>query len=210
MRTYLFKTPTLLKRLYPDLVWDKSKEEGRKLYLTFDDGPIPEVTPWILQQLEKADVKATFFVVGENVKKYPDIFSEVLQMGHSIGNHTFNHLNGWKTRDQSYIENVYECSDILKQNGVETNLFRPPYGKIRRDQIAVLKSSHQIIMWDYLTGDFDKTISVEKVIKNFKKKVMDGSIIVFHDNVKSFEVLKNSLPEFLQFFKEQDYNFVTL
>ena len=205
---FIHRTPWPIRKLYPQLTW--SKRTAQTIYLTFDDGPIPSVTPWVLDQLEKAAVKATFFVVGENVEKYPHILKEVIKGGHSIGNHTFNHLNGWKTGNEIYSANVRKCSEALKKNGVETSLFRPPYGKIRRNQIAELKESHQIIMWDYLTGDFDQTLSAKKIIKNFKKRVKTGSIIVFHDNIKSFEVLKKSLPVFLHYFKEQEYQFLTL
>lgn len=210
MRGYFFKTPAILKKLYPGLIWDKQNVSAKCIYLTFDDGPIPEVTPWVLDQLKKSAVKATFFMVGDNIEKHPKVFNEVLSGGHSIGNHTFNHLNGWKTRNDIYQENVRKCSEVLKKNGIETNLFRPPYGKVRRDQITELKKSHQIIMWDYLTGDFDQTLSAEEIIRNFKKSIRTGSIVVFHDNIKSFEVLKKSLPVFLQYFKEQEYQFLTL
>jgi len=198
VRNYLFKTPVLLKKLYPGLTWDKYDDSSKNLYLTFDDGPIPEVTPWVLNELEKASVKATFFVVGENVRKHPEILKDVIAGGHQVGNHTYNHLN------------VADCKQVLEENGVETSLFRPPYGKIRRDQIAVLKETYDIIMWDYLTGDFDQSLSSEKIIRNFKRKVTTGAVVVFHDNVKSFNMLKKSLPEFLDFFKQQEYNFLTL
>lgn len=210
MRTYTFKTPFLLKKLYPGLVWDM-KEPGKKsLYLTFDDGPIPEVTPWLLELLRKEDIRATFFMVGDNVRKYPEIFSAVKEGGHAIGNHTFNHLNGWNTGLENYVSNVEKCTEILRANGVERNLFRPPYGKITRKQISQLKDQHQIIMWDYLTGDFDQSLSSEKIIKKFKKGVQPGSVVVFHDNVKSFGKLQATLPSFLNFFKQKGYHFETL
>lgn len=210
MRTYLFKTPTILKKLYPSLTWDKREEAEKKIYLTFDDGPIPEVTPWILDQLAAADVNATFFMVGENIKKHPDIFNLVVEAGHAFGNHTYNHLNGWKTTTETYLANINECKKIIEEQGQSTNLFRPPYGKIRREQISLVAKSHEIIMWDYLTGDFDQSLSADKIIRNFKKKVKSGAIVVFHDNIKSFEVLKKALPVFLSHFKKQDYQFMTL
>ena len=210
MRDYLFKTPRVLKKLYPGLVWDKYGDGDRSLYLTFDDGPIPEVTPWVLDQLDAAGVKATFFVVGDNVRKYPEILAEVVGRGHQVGNHTFNHLNGWKNNDADYFQNIAECDAILKSHQIDTRLFRPPYGKIRRSQIKELKARYDIIMWDYLTGDFDQSLPAEHVIENYKKKVVPGAVVVFHDNVKSFEVLKRALPEFLSHFKKLDYHFITL
>ena len=210
MRSYLFKTPTLLKRLYPGLIWDKYQKGDKSIYLTFDDGPIPEVTPWVLEQLAVADVKATFFVVGDNVRKYPEILREVIARGHQIGNHTFNHLNGWKTKDDDYLANVTECDEVLKAQGVDTKLFRPPYGNIRRSQVTKLKDAYDIVMWDYLTGDFDQKLSATRLIYNFKRKIVPGSVVVFHDNVKSFDVLQEALPEFLSYFKKQGYHFSTL
>lgn len=210
MRSYLFKTPTLLKKLYPGLVWDRYSDQKPTLYLTFDDGPIPEVTPWVLQELKEADVKATFFMVGDNVRKHPGILQNVIDEGHQIGNHTHNHLNGWKTKDADYTANIAACAAALMDHGIETKLFRPPYGKIRRSQIKALKENYDIIMWDYLTGDFDQTLTAEKVVKNFRQKIVPGAVVVFHDNVKSFKVLQHALPEFLNYFKKQGYHFSTL
>jgi len=195
VRTYFFKTPSWLKHLYPSLTWDKYQKNNDKcVYLTFDDGPIPEVTPWVLELLRKYDVSATFFVVGDNVRKHPGILANIIGSGHSIGNHTYNHINGWN----------------LKNKGVETTLFRPPYGKIKRNQIASLCGAHEIIMWDYLSGDFDPALTADQVIDQFKKKVRAGSIIVFHDNIKSFDTLRKVLPVFLDFFRSQGYHFMTL
>ncbi len=211
MRGYFFKTPKWLKMLYPALVWDKSGiGKSPSLYLTFDDGPIPEVTPWVLEQLKKYEVKATFFQVGDNLRKYPDIFRRVLAEGHRVGNHSYNHLNGWKTNEIDYFSNVKECQEAIESLGAETNLFRPPYGKISRKQIKTLKTDFKIVMWDYLSGDFDHDLNVDLMIKNFKKKVKPGAIVVFHDNVKSFDSLKKALPEFLDFFKGRGYHFLTL
>lgn len=210
LRTYLFKTPSILKKLYPGLTWDKRTGSEKQIYLTFDDGPIPEVTPWVLDQLAAADVLATFFMVGENIKKHPDIFNSVIDAGHSFGNHTYNHLDGWKTATDTYLDNINKCQKIIEEQGQNTNLFRPPYGKIRREQIPHVAKSHEIIMWDYLTGDFDHSLGANKIIRNFKRKVKSGAIVVFHDNIKSFEVVKKALPVFLSHFKEQDYQFMTL
>lgn len=210
MRTYLFKTPTVLKKLYPGLTWDKREDSEKTIYLTFDDGPIPDVTPWVLDQLATADVLATFFMVGENIKKYPEVFKQVVSEGHSIGNHTYNHLDGWKTETETYLSNIEKCMKAIEDQGHKSNLFRPPYGKITREQISLVTKSYEIIMWDYLTGDFDQSLIADKIVRKFKKKVKSGAIVVFHDNIKSFEVLKKALPEFLSHFKDQDYQFMTL
>ena len=210
MRTYLFKTPALLKKLYPGLIWDRYSETGRTVFLTFDDGPIPEVTPWVLDQLAETGVKATFFMVGDNVRKYPDILRRVVEEGHQVGNHTYNHYNGWKTKDAEYLQNVRYCDETLEANGVRTRLFRPPYGKIKRSQIKALQGDHDIVMWDYLTGDFDQSLTTDRIIRNFRQKVVSGSVVVFHDNIKSFDVLKQTLPEFLSYFQNEGYHFSTL
>ena len=152
---YLVKTPFLLRWLYPDLVW--KKPSANTIYITFDDGPIPEVTPFVLNALADYDAKATFFCIGDNVRKYPEIYQEVIKAGHSIGNHTFNHLNGWNTDDEKYLENIGECAEYVK-----SDLFRPPYGKIKKSQIRKLKTRHpdiKVIMWDVLSGDFDQNLS---------------------------------------------------
>ncbi|MGB3465544.1 MAG: polysaccharide deacetylase family protein, partial [Cyclobacteriaceae bacterium] len=210
VRTYTFKTPSLLKKLYPGLVWDMKIEGRKNLYLTFDDGPIPDVTPWVLEILSEAKVGATFFMVGDNIRKHPQVCQRVIAAGHSVGNHTYNHLNGWKTNTKEYLANIEACKDILSKNHIHSNLFRPPYGKISRDQISQLGDSFKIVMWDYLSGDFDASLSADKIIRKFRKGVQPGSIVVFHDNIKSFDKLKITLPVFLKFFKEQGYHFDTL
>lgn len=198
---YLAKTPLALKKAYPNLIWDLPNENNT-IYLTFDDGPTPEVTEWTLEVLQQHDVKATFFVVGENVKKHPKVYQRILAEGHAVGNHTQHHLNGWKTKTVDYIKDVEICQEQLN-----TNLFRPPYGKIKRAQIKRLKDQYKIIMWDVLSGDFDVNIHPEKCFTNVVEKVLPGSIIVFHDSLKAQENLKHALPKTIAYLKAQGFVF---
>lgn len=200
------KTHWIFKKLFSNYVWDIPNNEN-KVYLTFDDGPTPEITEWTLNQLKKFNAKATFFCIGDNVRKFPEIFQKVINEGHSIGNHTFNHLNGWKTNTSDYIENVklYE----IKHNKLNTEhcqLFRPPYGKIKPTQSKILrKFGYKIIMWDIISYDFDTTISKEQCLENVLKNVKTGSIIVFHDSKKAFTNLEYTLPRTLDFLKKKGF-----
>lgn len=209
MRYYTLKTPWLIKKIYPGLIWDKKQESERCLYLTFDDGPIPEVTPWVIDQLALRDIQATFFVVGKNVEDNPEILSELIKAGHKIGNHTYNHLNGWESDFARYFDDFKKCQESIDQH-TKTNLFRPPYGKIKRAAINEISKTHQIIMWDYLIGDFDKLLSVDKIYKSAISKVRHGSIVVFHDSLKAEKHLRQVLPGFLDHFLELGYKFKTL
>ncbi len=194
--------PKIIRAFYPDLIWQKN-EQG--IFLTFDDGPHPGITPAVLKILKDSDVKATFFCVGDNVKKYPDIYKNIIDEGHKTGNHTFNHLNGWKTPTEPYIDNVLKADNLI-----DSKLFRPPYGKIKRSQIKELKKDFDIIMWSVLTYDFSKKTSPEKCFKNSLKGLKDGSIIVFHDNIKADKNLFYALPRFIKAAKEQGFEFKTL
>ncbi|WP_396142989.1 polysaccharide deacetylase family protein [Flavobacterium sp.] len=200
------KAHWIIKKLFSNYVWDIPNNEN-KVYLTFDDGPTPEITEWTLNQLKEFNAKATFFCIGDNVRKYPEIFQKVINEGHSIGNHTFNHLNGWKTTTNDYIENVklYE-TEHCKLNIEHCQLFRPPYGKIKPSQSKILrKFGYKIIMWDIISYDFDNTISKEKCLENVLKNVKSGSIIVFHDSKKAFTNLEYALPRTLEFLKEKGF-----
>jgi peptidoglycan/xylan/chitin deacetylase (PgdA/CDA1 family) len=206
---YWIKTNRLIKRIFSNYVWDIPTVE-KKVYLTFDDGPTPEITAWVINQLNEFDAKATFFCIGDNIQKYPEIFDSILRNGHIIGNHTFNHYNGWKTKTPSYIENVKLCKEAIIQNSKfkiqNSNLFRPPYGKIKNAQAkTLLASGYKIIMWDILSADFDATITPEKCLENVLKNVAPGSIIVFHDSAKAFKNLEYTLPRTLQFLKDNQY-----
>ncbi len=175
------------------------------MYLNFDDGPIQEVTPWVLETLKKFNAKATFFCVGENVNKNPEVFQEILNQGHSVGNHTYNHLNGWATDNIPYFHNVRHCANLVK-----SSLFRPPYGRLMPKQAQFLQRHYRIIMWDVLSGDFDPKISQTQCWNNVKTKTKPGSIVVFHDSLKSFEKLQFVLPKVLQYFGEKGFRFEAL
>lgn len=201
---YLSKTPKLLKALYPNLIWDYHTHKG-VVYLTFDDGPIPEVTPYVLEVLAKYQIKATFFCIGDNVQKNPGVFKEIIKAGHAIGNHTFNHLNGWKTDKNNYQQNTLACEPYFK-----TNLFRPPYGRIKRSQIKLLQEKFKIVMYDVLSGDFDQKSSPEKCYQNVLKNSSDGAIIVFHDSLKAYANLKESLPRSIEALLNRGFRFETI
>lgn len=201
---YLIKSPFWLQWFYPTLIWHKNRKE-KCIYLTFDDGPIPVVTPFVLNTLKEYNALATFFCIGDNVKKHPDIFERITLDGHSIGNHTFNHLNGWQTEDDVYIENVNRCSDL-----VQTTLFRPPYGRGKKSQYSLLKTQYSIIMWDVLSGDFDVNLSAEKCLQNVIRNSKNGSIIVFHDSLKAMPRLEYALPKALEFLSKEGYSFKAL
>jgi peptidoglycan/xylan/chitin deacetylase (PgdA/CDA1 family) len=204
---YLVKSPLLLKWYYPSLVWNKSRSE-KAIYLTFDDGPIPVVTDFVLNTLKNFGCKATFFCIGDNIRKHPDIFDKIKNDGHAIGNHTYNHLKGWKTADNTYIQNFQDCQELTG-----TSLFRPPYGRIKKSQIKALRSIHpqlQIIMWDVLSGDFDTALAPEKCFENVIRNTQNGSVIVFHDSLKAFDRLRFALPAAIEYLLKQGYHFHTL
>lgn len=196
-----------LKYLYPSATWHKSRKQ-KQVYLTFDDGPVPLVTPFVLSTLKQFGAKATFFCVGDNIRKYPAIFEQVKNEGHAIGNHTYNHLNGWKTSDDEYLRNTIRCAE-----STSSNLFRPPYGKIKRSQLKKLKNYNpelEMIMWDVLSYDFDPKISVQHCYNHVIKNVKSGSIIVFHDSIKAFDKLQYLLPEVLTYLKNEGYSMKSL
>lgn len=206
MKWYFIKTNRLIKRIFADYVWDIPSSE-KKVYLTFDDGPTPEITTWVLNQLNLFGAKATFFCIGNNIEKHPDLFQSLVSSGHIIGNHTYNHSNGWKTKTADYVANTILCSDIIQQLALKNSkLFRPPYGKIKHSQAKELQAAgYKIIMWDVLSADFDKSISPQQCFENVVKNIVPGSIIVFHDSKKAFRNLEYTLPKTLQFLKENQY-----
>jgi peptidoglycan-N-acetylglucosamine deacetylase len=193
--------PYFLRRFYKKLTWNFPTTE-KVIYLTFDDGPIPEVTPFVLDQLKQYNAKATFFCIGENIDKHPEVFKQVKEQGHTTGNHTFHHLNGWETHDQLYFESVERARAF-----VGTKFFRPPYGRIRKSQIAMLGSRYSIIMWDVLSYDFDKNISPEKCFLNVQRNAKEGSIVLFHDSVKAQRNLNYALPKTLEHFSKEGFEF---
>ena len=201
---YLVKSPLLLKWYYPSLVWNKVRDQ-KVIYLTFDDGPIPDVTTFVLKTLKAFDARATFFCVGDNIVKHPDIFQNLLDDGHQVGNHTFNHLRGWATPDAEYLQNFQQCQQLT-----QTNLFRPPYGRIKKSQVRLIKQTCpqvQIVMWDVLSGDFDTSLTPEDCFRNVIQYTENGSIVVFHDHLKAMDRLEDTLPKVLQHFREQGYTF---
>ena len=199
------KTPTLLKAVYRDCLWKVYTTE-KQLYLTFDDGPIPEITPLVLDELKKWNAKATFFCIGKNVEANPEIFRRIIDEGHSIGNHTYNHLNGWSTDDKSYFENIERCKTVLPDH----SLFRPPYGKLKPSQYTLLKAKCKLVMWDVLSFDFDLKVSKEKVLSNVLTNGAEGSIIVFHDSLKAKAKVEYALPEVLAHFTAKGFKFEKL
>lgn len=207
MRLYPIKTPNLIQRIFKDYIWRFSlnSTQEKTLFLTFDDGPTPEITEWTLNQLEKYNAKATFFCIGKNVVNHPDIYKKIIDSGHSIGNHTFNHLKGWKTKTEDYIENFLKAETIMDNT---EKLFRPPYGKITPKQASAIKEKgYKIIMWDVLSADFDTTINPEECYKNVVENTKNGSIIVFHDSEKASTNLKYTLPKVLDYFSKKGYVF---
>lgn len=223
--------PRFIQRLYPERIWAFSRSSN-SVFLTFDDGPIPEVTPWVLDELKKHSAKATFFCIGENIQKHPEIFKRIIAEGHSVGNHTFSHLNGWETETSVYVENVLKWevegrksevgswktedgrpkteetpldtqSKIVNHQSLIVNLFRPPYGKITSAQAKLLREKgFKIIMWSLLSYDFDQNISEEKCLQNVVKNIGPGSIVVFHDSLKAEKNLRYVLPKVLEFIEE--------
>jgi len=204
---YLIKTPLILKKLYPGLIWNFNRDR-RCIYLTFDDGPIPIVTPFVLKTLKRYNAKATFFCIGDNVQKHPKVFEQVKAAGHAIGNHTFNHLRGWSTDTPTYTENFKKCDEL-----VHSQLFRPPYGRIKRAQIKALKADNNnidIVMWDVLSGDFDNSLEPEKCLKGVLSATQNGSVVVFHDSLKAFPRLEYVLPRALAYWNKMGYEFVRM
>lgn len=202
------KTNPIIKRIFSNYVWSIPNDE-KKVFLTFDDGPTPEITEWVLIQLKKYNFKATFFCIGNNIEKYPELFNQLITEGHAIGNHTYNHVKGWNTQNKTYNKEVEMCEEVIQKLSFinrQSKLFRPPYGKIKPLQSRKLrKLGYKIIMWDVLSADYKQTITKEKCLENVLKNVESGSIIVFHDSIKAFSNLEFVLPKTLQFLSENGY-----
>ena len=198
------KSPSILKKLFPNLIWDIETNE-KEIYLTFDDGPHPEITPQVLDILDKYNAKATFFCVGDNVRKHPDTYELILKKGHKTGNHSYSHSNGWKVSNVDYFDDIKKASKLVK-----SDLFRPPYGRITPSQIKFLKTKYRIIMWSVLTYDYSKKVNKEQCLKNSIIKTKPGSIIVFHDSLKSADNMLYALPLFLKHFTDKGFVFKLL
>jgi peptidoglycan/xylan/chitin deacetylase (PgdA/CDA1 family) len=212
MKHYLIAVPGILQRLCKKLMW-KGSGKGKVVYLTFDDGPTPKITTWVLEQLELFNAKATFFCIGKNIVANANIVDQVIAGGHALGNHTFEHLNGWKTKTKDYLANCVKAQLIIDKSYGLSSIgkklyFRPPYGKIRPIQARKLrKLNYEIVMWDVLSGDFDTQLSPEKCLSNVIQNVQKGSIVVFHDSIKAEERLRFTLPKVLEYFTEKGYRF---
>lgn len=201
----LHTVPVLFQWLFQTRLWKKNAGEDT-LYLTFDDGPVPGVTDYVLQELAKRNQKATFFVVGDNVRKYPILAQEVISEGHKIGNHTFNHFNGWKTENSAYLNNIELCDRVLWDVlGIKTELFRPPYGLIKSSQAVEVSKFRTIVMWSMLSGDYDQSLKSEVVLRKAIRYTKAGSIAVFHDQLKTTKVLPKILPPYLDYIQEKGW-----
>ena len=204
---YLVRTPFWIKKLFNNLIWDQPA--GQKIiYLTFDDGPDPLITPFVLEELNKYNAKATFFCIGKNVESHPELYARIMSAGHSVGNHTYDHLDGWKTSRSVYLANASKAEELIR-----SNLFRPPYGHIKNSQIrGLLKRSNplRVVMWTVLSGDFDASISPEKCSQNVIRNTGDGSIVVFHDSKKAEGRMRYALPVVLKHFSDRGFSFQKL
>lgn len=198
------RTPYFLKLFLPQLTW-RVKTKRKEIYITFDDGPHPDITTKVMDILDEFGAKASFFCVGHNVEKYPDTYAEILKRGHKTGNHTFNHLNGWKVKRKEYFKNIEKCSEL-----VDSHLFRPPYGRISLKHIPYIKMNFRIIMWSVLSLDFDIKTTTEQCLENSINYSKEGSIIVYHDSEKAAEKMLYALPRFLEHFKSKGYTFPVL
>lgn len=193
------RPPYLLRRYYKDFTWN-IPGDGRKVYLTFDDGPVPEVTEFVLDTLARFDVKATFFCIGSNVKQHPALFNRIRESGHRTGNHTFIHKNGWMANVDDYINDVADAAQFI-----QSDLFRPPYGRIKKSQAEFLLKQYKIIMWDVLSYDYDPSVSPQQCLQNVTSHTRPGSVIVFHDSVKAFRNVKAVLPKYLEFLLSNEF-----
>lgn len=192
-----------LRWLYPRALW-RMNHDDHSVYLTFDDGPIPESTPFILQTLRKFDVRATFFMVGDNVRKYPDLYRQIVSAGHQVGNHTYHHLGGFKHLAKTYIEDTERANDLIG-----SHLFRPPHGCMSHSEYLWLRRKYHIVMWDLVTRDYSKWLTADDVFDNVKRYARNGSIITFHDSLRSIDKLHTALPRSLKWLKDQGYEFRT-
>lgn len=202
---FIERPPSLYRLLFPEAIWRLKSRGRRVVYLTFDDGPIPEVTPWVLDTLDSLGVKATFFLVGDNVRRHPELLKEIRARGHSYGNHTMHHLQGMKSTRKAYLRDITEADKLI-----DSPLFRPPHGLLWGGQARAIKRKYNLIMYDVITRDYDRSLAPELILENVKRYVRNGSIIVFHDSLKSERNLRYALPRAIDWLKEQGYEFGTI
>jgi len=208
---YLFKTPNIIKWVYPELVWNGSREKPI-VYLTFDDGPVPGITDRILDILNGYKIRATFFCVGENIEKHPDLFRRIHEEGHMIGNHTYHHLNGWRHSVSDYLSDIQQCAAAIEENGFlhGIKLFRPPYGKIRKKGIGNIKNQYHIIMWDVLSYDFSKKVNQDRILRKSLQYSEGGSIVIFHDSEKTKNRTNFLISQYIDRLLSKNYEFSTV
>ena len=195
-------TPKFIQALFPSLIWRK-ETKNKEIWLTFDDGPDPEITPWILSVLKEEEIKATFFLVGQQIEEFPELVGAIINDGHLIANHSYSHRNGWLTSKEKYLKDIETCQELMPNN----KLFRPPYGKITKAQIGLLKDKYKIILWDVLSWDFQQNTSPKRVQENILKNTKSGSIIVMHNNQKSYKNMQPILEETIQILKKKGFRF---
>lgn len=208
---YLFKTPGIVKWLYPNLIWNGNRDQPI-IYLTFDDGPVPGATDQILDSLHQFKIKATFFCVGDNIDKHPGLFRRIHEEGHMIGNHTYHHLNGWDLSIEDYLRDIENCNRIIEDNGFSSRikLFRPPYGKIKKKAIDKIKDDYHIIMWDVLSYDFSSRLSEERMLGKSIQNTLGGSIVVFHDSERTRGRTQFIIFKYIDYFLSNNYKFSTI
>ena len=201
----MHRFPSWVESLFPQRLWE-GPSEGKSIYLTFDDGPVPGITDWVLEELAKRGQVATFFMVGDNVRKHPELAREVLAQGHHVGNHTAHHLHGWRSSYRDYLQDVADCDEVLTAVlGVQTTLFRPPYGELGPRQARALAKSKKIVMWSLLSYDFDSSLAPEQLLKEIMEKTAPGKILVFHDQQKTKVKLQQVLPDYLDYLEQEGY-----
>lgn len=196
--------PRFLRPLFGNVIW-RANTSSKVIYLTFDDGPVPEVTPRVLDILDRYGWKATFFCVGDNVARYPDLYADILKRGHKTGNHTFNHLKGFQYSKEEYVENVEKAAKFI-----DSKLFRPPHGRIKPSQLRALKKKYKIVMWDVITHDYNKKLSPDRILQTVQKYLRSGSLVVFHDSVKAERNVLEALPRAIEFWQSNGYSWALI
>ncbi len=209
MLRLFYQFPTWIQKLYKGVLWQKPDPSSKVIYLTFDDGCVPEVTPQVLTILEHYGVKATFFMVGDNIRKYPALFEQVHAAGHTIGNHTYHHVKGRKLTTEAYLKEIRICDEILLRNNIQPGLLRPPYGKMTLAQLKTLKDTHTIVLWDLLTHDYNPRFTPERIMRAIRNYSRNGSIVVFHDSLKAQKNMLTTLPQAIEFWQQEGYEFRT-